>query len=418
MLLRSSMIIMLALGASACSGRIVPPSATSPARIAAPVPSSKAAAAAVLVPTPISPVAPPTGTGLNAVKAGVMAGPSLDSVGITPTAAARALTAFRASCPVVTKRSDQSGMTLISDWKPACAAASGWSQNDALGFFTSQFELVQVGAGTAFATGYYEPEIAGSRVRAPGYDVPIYRRPPDLTELDLGAFSKDLVGKKIRGKIDGNRFVPYADRAAIEDGALAGRGLELAWAASSIDFFVLQVQGSGRIKFSDGGVMQIGYDSQNGHDYTGIGRVMRDRNLLAPGKATMQDIVAYVNANPEEGRAIMRENRSWVFFREAKGGPFGALGVQVTGRASVAADPMFTPLGAPVLLSMDRAEANGLWVAQDTGGAIKGANRFDTFWGAGAEAFRIAGGMSARGTAFILLPKGVLARLQNVPKAP
>jgi membrane-bound lytic murein transglycosylase A len=129
-------------------------------------------------------------------------------------------------------------------------------------------------------------------------------------------------------------------------------------------------------------------------------------------------IIAYVNANPKEGRAIMRENRSWVFFREAQGGPFGALNVQVTGRASVAADPMFTPLGAPVLLSMDRAEASGLWVAQDTGGAIKGANRFDTFWGAGAEAFRIAGGMSARGTAFILLPKGVLARLQNVPKAP
>ncbi len=418
MLLRSSMIIALSLGASACGGRIVPPSASSPARVAAPASSVKTRVASAIVPKPITPVVTATGTGLNALKAGVIAGPSLDSVGITPAAAARALTAFRASCPIVTKRSDQSGMTLTSDWKPTCAAAAGWSQNDALGFFTSQFELVQVGSGTSFATGYYEPEIAGSPVRAPGYDVPIYRRPSDLTELDLGAFSKDLAGKKIRGRIEGGRFVPYADRAAIEEGALAGRGLELAWAASAIDFFVLQVQGSGRLKFPDGSVMQIGYDSQNGHDYTGIGRVMRDRNLLAPGKATMQDIVAYVNANPQEGRAIMRENRSWVFFREAKGGPFGALNVQVNGRVSVAVDPMFTPLGAPVLLSMDRAEASGLWVAQDTGGAIKGANRFDTFWGAGSEAFRIAGGMSARGTAFILLPKGVLARIQNVPKTP
>lgn len=408
MMLRSLLLTLLSLGAAACGGRIVPPSPAAPARVAAPMVKPP-----VVITKPLPPITAVTAVGPNALKAGVIAGPTFETLGVSAESAARALTAFRASCASVTRRTDQSGLTVVDDWKPVCASAAGWSPSDARGFFASQFESVQVGDGKAFATGYYEPEITGSRTRAPGYDVPIYRRPLDLTELDLGAFSKDLAGKKIRGRIDGSRFIPYADRAAIEDGALAGRGLELAWAASAIDFFVLQVQGSGRVKFPDGSVMQIGYDNQNGHDYTGIGRVMRDRGLLAPGKATMQDIVAFVNANPEQGRSVMRENRSWVFFRETKGGPFGALGAQVTARASVAADAMFTPLGAPVFLSMDRAEASGLWVAQDTGGAIKGANRFDTFWGAGAEAFRIAGGMSARGTSLILLPKGVLARIQT-----
>jgi membrane-bound lytic murein transglycosylase A len=140
---------------------------------------------------------------------------------------------------------------------------------------------------------------------------------------------------------------------------------------------------------------------------------MKDRGLLGPGQTSMQGIMAYLRANPEEGRAIMRENKSWIFFKELTGaGPLGALGLPVTPKGTVAADPMFVPLGAPVLLSTDRTEANGLWVAQDTGGAIKGSNRFDTFWGAGSEARTIAGGMSGRGSAFLLLPKGVLARLK------
>ena len=139
---------------------------------------------------------------------------------------------------------------------------------------------------------------------------------------------------------------------------------------------------------------------------------MREQNMLQPGQYTMQGMKAYFAANPERAQQIMRENKSFVFFAERIGdGPLGALGVVVKARASVATDPMFTPLGAPVFLAMDRAEASGLWVAQDVGGAIKGANRFDTFWGAGDEAARIAGGMSARGTAFLLLPKGTLARL-------
>jgi membrane-bound lytic murein transglycosylase A len=406
---------------SACAGRIVPQSPGSASR--QPVVVAPAAKAASPRPieraVPMAPVAATMATATTAIKTGVVAGPGFDTLGITAAAAKRALGAFRLSCPSLIKRADTSGLTAPEDWKPACAAAAGWSNDDALGFFASRFDVAQIGNGAAFATGYWEPEIAGSRTRTAGYDVPVYKRPPELVEIDLGRFSETLKGKKIRGKISGSAFVPYADRAGIEDGALSGRGLEIAWVKSAVDFFVLQVQGSGRLRAPDGTIMRIGYESQNGHDYTGIGKVMRERGLLTPGKARMQDIVAYINANPDQGRAIMRENKSWVFFREVTGaGPLGSLGVPVTGRASVAADPMFTPLGAPVILSMDRAEANGLWIAQDIGGAIKGANRFDTFWGAGDEAAEIAGGMAARGTAWLLLPKGVITKITNAIPTP
>ncbi len=279
-------------------------------------------------------------------------------------------------------------------------------------FFARWFETAQVGDGKAFATGYYEPEIHGSRTCRSGYATPIYGVPGDLVEVDLGLFSTDLQGKRIRGRVDGTAFVPYFDRTAIEEGALAGRGLEIAWAADPVEMFFLQVQGSGRLRLPDGGVMRIGYAGQNGRDYTGIGKLMRDRGLVQPGQASMQGLMAWLRANPEQGRAIMRENKSFVFFRELTGpGPLGAMGLPVTGQASVAADVRFVPLGAPVFLSMDRTDATGLWVAQDTGGAIKGTNRFDTFWGAGDEARAIAGGMSARGTAFLLLPIGTVARI-------
>jgi membrane-bound lytic murein transglycosylase A len=284
---------------------------------------------------------------------------------------------------------------------------------EAATFFATQLEVARIGDGRAFATGYYEPEIAGSRTPAPGYAVPIYKRPADLVEVDLGLFSESLKGRRFRGRVVNNQLLPYADRAEIVAGGLAGRGLELAYAADAIDFFFLQVQGSGRLKLPDGSIMRIGYDGQNGRDYTAIGKVMREKGLLAPGDANMAGIVRWLRANPDQAQAVMNENKSWVFFKELMGpGPLGALGLPVTGRATVAADPLFVPLGAPIFLQTDRPEANGLWVAQDTGGAIKGPNRFDTFWGAGAEAEQIAGGMMARGVAYVLVPKGTVARLK------
>ncbi len=355
----------------------------------------------------------------NALSAGLVPGPAIASLGIGAGDAAAALGSFRESCPRLLSRTDASGLTSGSQWESACTAASAWGQGSALSFFERYFETARVGEGTAFATGYYEPEIAGSRERRPGFDVPIYSLPP---ELERGWWEEtpegERTGRQQLGRRDATgKFIPYYDRAEIEAGALANRGLEIAWAADPVEFFFLQIQGSGRLRDPEGRVVRIGYAGQNGREYTGIGKLMKDRGLIGEGTpypTSMQGIMAYLRAHPDEGRAIMNENKSWVFFRELTGdGPLGALGVPVRRESSVAADPAFVPLGAPVWLRMDRGDASGLWVAQDTGGAIKGPNRFDTFWGAGEDARAIAGGMSARGQALLLLPKGTVARLQR-----
>ncbi|BBD96509.1 hypothetical protein SAMIE_1000100 [Sphingobium amiense] len=405
--------LLAALLLSACAGGVIPPSKGGPAPARPPRASEQAAQPVPATPRRTLPVQPPaqpapdTGT---AAGIGIMRGPDIASLIPSGERSRLALAAFRLSCPSLMRRTDQSGLTQGSDWNNACAAASSWPDASASEFFSRYFEAVQVGDGKAFVTGYYEPEIAGSRTRQPGYDVPIYRRPSDLIDVDLGQFSDSLKGRSIRGKVQDTKFVPYDERAQIVAGSLAGRGLELAYAADPVEFFFLQVQGSGRLRLPDGGVMRIGYDGQNGRDYTGIGKLMKDRGLIQAG--SMQDIMAYLRANPADGAAIMNENRSFVFFRELTGaGPVGAMGVAVTPEATVAADPKFVPLGAPVLLSLDRAEPNGIWIAQDTGGAIKGANRFDSFWGAGDRARAIAGGMSGRGSALLLLPIGTAARL-------
>lgn len=411
---QSGAALAAALLLSACAGGMIPPGAGGPPPARPPRGGSEAPARPVpATPRPTLPVTPPPvlpADTANAAGAGVTRGPDIASLIPSGERSRKALQAFRLSCPSLMRRTDQSGLTRGSDWNNACAAASSWPDASASEFFSRYFEAVQVGEGKAFVTGYYEPEIAGSRTRRPGYEVPIYRRPPNLIDVNLGLFSDSLKGKTIRGKVEGTNFVPFDERAQIVAGSLAGRGLELAWAADPIEFFFLQVQGSGRLLLPDGGVMRIGYDGQNGRDYTGIGKLMKDRGLIQAG--SMQDIMAYLRAHPAEGEAIMNENKSFVFFRELTGaGPLGAMGVPVTPEATVAADPKYVPLGAPVLLSLDRAEPNGIWIAQDTGGAIKGANRFDSFWGAGSSARATAGGMSARGSALILLPIGSAARL-------
>ena len=391
------------------------PAPTGAPRPYVPRPSESGTVAAKPIPaTPNAPLAasPVPASATTAAEAGVVSGPEFADLGVSASQATAALAAFRISCPSVMRRADVSGLTQNSDWTESCNAAKNWRDDAAAAFFTRYFGTVQVGAGTAFVTGYYEPEIAGSRTKRAGYDVPIYRRPADLVDVDLGQFSEELKGRKIRGRVDGSNFVRYYDRAAIERGALEGRGLEIAWAADAAEFFFLQIQGSGRLRLPDGQIMRIGYDTQNGRDYVGIGKLLADRGELKSGQTSMQGILDYLRADPVRGAAVMNENPSWVFFREITGpGPLGALGVPVTGRASVAADPKYTPLGAPVFLSLDRAEPNGLWIAQDTGGAIKGANRFDSFWGAGNDARAIAGGMSGRGSALLLLPRTSIARL-------
>ncbi|WP_211371574.1 murein transglycosylase A [Altericroceibacterium indicum] len=363
---------------------------------------------------PPKPPIPPT-----AVEAGVAAGPPIASLKLTKEKAASALRSFVESCPVLLRRQDASGLTQAADWQPACDAAPSVSPDGAVGFFQTYFETVRVYDGAAYVTGYYEPEIAGVRQRQPGFDVPVYALPDDLVRR----WSDDVpqserVGRPPLARIDeSGKVVPYYTRAEIEDGALANRGLEIAWVADPVEFFFLQIQGSGRIRTPDGAIIRIGYAGQNGWPYTGIGSVMRERGLFGTGPgqypASMQGIMQYLREHPREGDALMRMNASWVFFRELTGdGPLGALGVPVRPQASVAADPKYVPLGAPVFLKTDRKEVNHLWIAQDTGGAIKGPNRLDSFWGAGDYAREIAGGMSARGEALVLVPVGTLAKLQ------
>ena len=384
---------------SACATRPVPPP-----EAPAPLPQPAPAPTPVPVPTPV----PPSPRGINAVDTGVrIEAPRV----LKPEEATRALAAFRLSCPAVMRRTDKSGLTRAGDWQPVCAQAASLDASYAPGFFYYGFDWVKVGDGRAFATGYYEPEIEGSRVPLPGY-VPIYRMPADLTRCTKPDGTTGL------GRVDqtGNCTM-YFTRAEIEDGALAGKGLELAWAKDPVDLFFVEIQGSGRVRFPDGSVMRIGYAGQNGREYVAIGRLLRDRALLPPGGANMESIKAWIRANPDQGRELMRENLSYIFFKELTGaGPLGALNVPVTPRTTVAADPTYVPLGAPIYLhKADRHEVDGLWVAQDTGGAIKGPNRFDTFWGAGPEATAIAGGMSANGEALILVPKGTAARALAQP---
>lgn len=352
------------------------------------------------VPVPVPP--PPPATAREAGTA--LATPA----SMTVIEARRALDAFRISCPVLVRRQDASGLTRPSDWQPLCSEAG--SAPNPVAFFRDRFDWVQVGNGQAFATGYYEPEIRGSRTKALGYEVPVYAKPLDLTRC----YGPQRTG---RGRIDSEgNCVLYFTRSEIEDGALEGRGLEIGWAADPIELFFLQIQGSGRLLLPDGQVMRVGYADQNGREYVAIGRLLRERGILPPGGASMDAIIAWMRSQPDGGRSLMRENPSYIFFRELTGpGPLGALNVPVTARASVAADPKFVPLGAPVFLRLDRPEASGLWIAQDTGGAIKGANRFDTFWGAGVAARVTAGGMSANGRALVLLPKGAINRAQPLP---
>lgn len=303
----------------------------------------------------------------------------------------------------------------VADWRSPCEAAAQLSPGDdaaARAFFETWFRPFRCADNDetqGLFTGYYEPELMGARRRQPPFETPLLRRPPDLVQVDLGDFRSELRGQRLAGKVVDGRLRPYATRAEIEAGALDPLRLELLWVEDPVAAFFLEIQGSGRIDLPDGSQMRVGYDGQNGWPYVAIGRVLVERHLLDKESATMPGIRAWLAAHPDQVKAILDANPSYVFFREVPGdGPVGAEGAVLTPRRSLAIDTKFLPLGAPFWL--DIADADGvslrrLMIAQDTGGAIRGPVRGDVFWGHGREAEQHAGTMRARGGYFLLLPK-------------
>lgn len=303
-------------------------------------------------------------------------------------------------------------------WKRVCdlaRAADGKPGFDARRFFEQHLQPYSVanggGAVDGLVTGYYEPLLRGSRTRARGFEQPVRGVPDDLLTIDLSAVFPELKDKRVRGRLEGNKVVPYWSRAEI---AARGERLPartLLYVDDPVELFFLQVQGSGRVKLPDGSLVRLNYGDQNGHPYQSIGRVLVDRGELKLEEASMQGIQAWARANPGRLDELLNSNPSYVFFREvpdSRGGPVGALGVPLTAERSIAVDPRSVPLGAPVFLATTRPNSaqpmNRLVMAQDTGGAIKGAVRADFFWGFGKEAGEQAGRMKQSGRMWVLLP--------------
>ena len=318
-----------------------------------------------------------------------------------------AAAAFARSCAKLENKSGK------YDWHTPCAAlAANMPQDDVAArvFFENYFIPYSVNDGAdGLFTGYYEAELNGAPEMTPQFKVPLYTRPDDLISVDLGLFKDEFKGKHIVGKVSKTELIPYDDRAAIANASLNGRARPIVWVDDPVDAFFLEVQGSGQVKLADGSVMRVGYDGANGRAYVAIGKALADMGELQK-PLTMQSIRAWLAAHPDRVQEVMNLNPSYVFFRRIEGdGPIGAEGVVLTPRRSMAVDPSYIPLGTPVWLDTTNSGGSPLqrqMVAQDTGGAIKGAVRGDFFWGAGDDAERAAGAMQSRGRYFVLLPKG------------
>jgi membrane-bound lytic murein transglycosylase A len=280
------------------------------------------------------------------------------------------------------------------------------------------------GSGDGFIIGYYEPLLRGSRTRSSKYPYPLYTTPDELLVIDLGTVYPELKNMRLRGRLQGRKVVPYYSRGEIESDPARLQGKELFWVDDAVDLFFLQVQGSGRVKLENGETVRVGYAEQNGHPYKSIGKLLVERGELSVVEASMQGIRAWGARNPTKLGALLRENASFVFFRELPSGlpgPLGSLGVPLTAGRSLAVDTRVIPQGAPVFLATtwpatDR-QLSRLMVAQDTGGAIKGNVRADFFWGFGAEAGDQAGKMRQQGKLWVLMPTDYVPDIRT-PQTP
>ncbi|HWA30369.1 MAG TPA: MltA domain-containing protein [Rhizomicrobium sp.] len=345
-----------------------------------------------------------------------------------------ALSAFARSCAALAKKPPGDAMGgagyagTVGDWLGACRAipSGAVSAAAARGFFQRWAQPVAISSGSdadGIFTGYYEPLILASHTRHGAYQVPVYATPDNLVQVDVADFLPDLSGRRFTGCVDGHRLVKCPDRAAIDTGALKDTKI-LFYSDDPIAVFFLHIQGSGRVKFDDGTWARANYDSQNGQPYTAIGKTLIDRGVPRDGMS-MQVIRAWLKDHPAEAQKVMETDKSFVFFREEpitdpNEGPMGSEGVALTPQASLAVDMKLHPLGVPMFVAATRPDADSnrpdhpfdtLMVAQDSGGAIRGAVRGDVFWGFGQQAESVAGHMKARGELYVLLPKALVARL-------
>ena len=319
--------------------------------------------------------------------------------------------AFLQSCSVLKNK---------PHWQDVCAAAGNVPQDDSAAqraFYQQWFTPYQLfnpdGTDQGTITGYYEPLLKGSRVKTRRFRYPLYGVPDDLLTIDLGDVYPQLKGMRLRGRLDGNRVVPYYDRAAIDAGVPTLKKHVLFWVDDPVALFFLQIQGSGRIQLPDGSTVKVGYADQNGQPYVSVGRKLVEAGAFPLEEASMQRIKEWASKHPRKLDAMLEQDPSFVFFRELPDGiaaPIGALGIPLTSKYSLAVDTSTIPLGAPVFLSTTEPETttplNRLMLAQDTGGAIRGAIRADFFWGYGEDAAELAGRMKQQGRMWVLLPKG------------
>lgn len=325
--------------------------------------------------------------------------------------------AFMRSCARIMRRDADAPFSANplfgknKNWQIPCEKYAAINKNDPTGtrlFFEEYFTPYAISAGgkaEGLFTGYYEAALNGSRTKTARYSVPLHARPDDLVMVNLGEFRDELKGQRIAGRVIEGNLKPYETRAEILSGKMKQEKI-LVWVDDAADAFFVQVQGSGVVQLDDGSAMRIGYAGQNGHVYYAIGRELVKRGALDKESVSMQSIRAWLEANPGEADSLMNTNKSYVFFREIDGeGPIGGEGIALTPLRSLAVDHGKFPYGFPVWLATDDPALRRMMMAQDTGGAIKGAVRGDVFWGFGAEAEKMAGAMKATGRYWVLLPK-------------
>ncbi len=350
----------------------------------------------------------------------------------------QAYRAFRASCrPIAAQQGPPAdSKALGASLRDPCRAARALDITDgakARAFFEEHFlplRISRLGEGEGFVTGYYEPVIDGSRTQTDVYTVPVYRRPSNLFVRGAKQSSSGLPNKgQVFRKIGRRKLVPYYDRAEIEDGAIAGRGLEICWLKDQTDLLFAQIQGSARVRLQDGSTLRINYDAHNGYPYTPVGRILIDRNIIPKDQMSMQKIREWMEQNPDGAKELRRQNRSYVFFREVplsdKDEAVGAQGVPLTPGRSIAVDkalhvygtPFFIEGELPIESEQSKTPFRRLMIAQDTGSAIVGPARADLYFGAGAEAGKVSGRLRHSMRFVILIPKSLdpVARGHKMP---